>query len=244
MFEYLIIAAIGLVASFFGNLAGGGSSLISVPLLLLTGLNPHIAVGTTKMGAIGSISGLYKYIKAKKIVWKDVLPLLILSILGAFFGSQLLISISPEAVKKVISLAILIALPFIFLKKDVGLVFQERKKYWVYLGYLLYFLIAIFQAAFGAGGGLIASYILMICFGYTIIEANATRRIPLQVMNLIVFVILASQGLVHYGYGIALIIGNLLGSYIGAHVAIQKGNLFVKVLFSFAVIASAVKILL
>ena len=110
-------------------------------------------------------------------------------------------------------------------------------------GFVLYFLVQIVTGFFGGGTGVIILYILMIFFGMTIIEANATNTIPWFVLAASSLTIFAMNGIIDYKIGTALLAGMAIGGYIGAHVALQKGDAWVKQLFALLVIAIAIKVL-
>lgn len=56
-----IIFFVGLVVSVLGTLIGG-SSLFTIPTLILLGLSPHCAIGTDRFGIMGICSaGWYKF---------------------------------------------------------------------------------------------------------------------------------------------------------------------------------------
>jgi uncharacterized membrane protein YfcA len=64
---YIFIFFIGLFCSIIGS-AGGGSALISIPLLTLLGITPNHAIATAKVGALGTLlSGLYSFARAGKV---------------------------------------------------------------------------------------------------------------------------------------------------------------------------------
>ena len=56
----IIIFILSAGASAFGTLVGG-TSLITIPALILLGLPPHTAIGTDRFGIIGiGLAGFYK----------------------------------------------------------------------------------------------------------------------------------------------------------------------------------------
>ncbi|OGK29608.1 hypothetical protein A3G67_01790 [Candidatus Roizmanbacteria bacterium RIFCSPLOWO2_12_FULL_40_12] len=83
----------------------------------------------------------------------------------------------------------------------------------------------------------------MFFFGFTIVESNATSLIPWLILSLSSLYIFASHGIVDYGKGVAILIGMACGGYFGAHVAIERGDLWVKRFFSVVVTISAIKLL-
>lgn len=48
-------------------------------------------------------------------------------------------------------------------------------------------------------------------------------------------IVFAANRVIDYGYGIVLLTGGLLGGYIGAHIAIKKGDVWVKYVFAILV---------
>ena len=83
----------------------------------------------------------------------------------------------------------------------------------------------------------------MYFFGVTIIESNATHRIPWLIGTIIALSVFMYNGIVNYSSGIALCLGMAIGGYLGAHTAVKKGNQWVKAFFTVIVIISAIKIL-
>ena len=52
----LIIVIVYFVATFFGAIMGG-AGLLTIPTLIFFGLSPHMAIGTNKVGGLGTTSG-------------------------------------------------------------------------------------------------------------------------------------------------------------------------------------------
>lgn len=85
---------IGLLCSIIGS-AGGGSALISIPLLALLGITPNQAIATAKVGALGTLlSGLYSFARAGKVDKKIGIACAIIGLLGAIVGGYILININ------------------------------------------------------------------------------------------------------------------------------------------------------
>lgn len=234
---------IGVIAAFFGSMVGGGS-LLSIPALMFFGLPPQVAIATDRFGGIGpTITAFLKFRKAGKVVWKYVLWLSILSLAGSLIGANILLNIDPGFLQKLAGVLLLLLLPFVFLKRDIGVERNVVTKTKMVLGSIVYLLIQIFTGFFGAGTGPFIFYTLMIGFGLTIIESVATQLIPLFVLSVSSVVIFALNGLIDYQLGIALLAGMSIGGYIGAHVALKKGAAWVKGLFIILVVIASTKLL-
>ena len=238
-----LIFITGLATGFFDSVIGAGG-LISVPTLVFLGLPPQVAIATDRFGTIGqSFTAFLKFWKAKKIVWKYVFALSIISLAGSLLGANILVNVDPKILQKVVGVLLVILLPLIFLKKNIGLQQIETSKSRKIIGLALYFFIMIFGGLFGQGTGPLIFYTLTYFLGLTMIEVLATGVIPWFVLSLSSLIIFALNGIIDYKIGIVLLIGMAIGGYAGAHFAIQKGDVWIKRLFAAFVIVASIKLL-
>ena len=246
MAEIIILLAallIGLVTGFFDSIVGAGG-LISVPALMFLGLPPQTAIATDRLGTIGQIvSVIAKFWRTKKIVWKYVPILAAISFVGSLIGANILLNTDPKIMETFVGVLILLLLPLLFLKKDIGIKQVKPSKRKVTAGLALYFLIMIFGGFFGQGAGPMIFYALTIFLGLTMLEILATDSIPWLVLSASSLVIFALNGIIDYEIGIILLIGMAIGGYAGAHLALKKGELWVKSLFVLFVIILGAKLL-
>lgn len=234
---------IGTISGFIGAIAGGGG-LLSIPFLIFLGIPPQITLATNKFGGMGlSFGALYKFIKEKKIIWQYAIFLSFFGILGSLIGSRILLTIDTSILQKLIGVLLILLIPTIFLKKSFGIEEKETSRKRKVVGYICYFLISIIASFFG-GMGIITMSIAIYFFGLPIIKANATELLSYSVFSLFSVIIFAFSGIINYQVGMVLFVGMLIGGYIGAHIAIKKGNKWVKFVFTIIVIASAIKILI
>jgi len=57
----LIVFVVGIIGGSYGTLVGG-TSIITIPVLIFLGLPPHTAIGTDRLGIAGlTITGWYKF---------------------------------------------------------------------------------------------------------------------------------------------------------------------------------------
>ncbi|HVW67229.1 MAG TPA: sulfite exporter TauE/SafE family protein [Candidatus Peribacteraceae bacterium] len=239
---YIGIFLIGVAASVIGSMVGGGS-LLSIPFLIFLGLPPQVAIATDRFGSLGTLTALLKFWKAKKIVWKYVPVFALLSLAGSLIGANILLNINTSILQKIIGVLLFILLPIILFKKHIGVERGKTNILKMIVGVVLYFLIQVLAGFFGGGTGTLIFYTLMMCFGLTIIEANATQTIPVFILYISSLIIFGLHGIIDYAYGFVLMAGMATGGYIGAHIALTKGNEWVKRLFFILVLMMGVKLL-
>ena len=89
IFIYLIIFISGLIAGIINTLAGGGS-LLTLPILIFSGLPPNIANGTNRVGLlIQSIFGTAGYHSKGISSYPFSIYLGLSSLIGALIGAQM-----------------------------------------------------------------------------------------------------------------------------------------------------------
>lgn len=247
MFEAisLLTFGVGILSGFIGGITGAGGGLIAAPYMMLIGISPNIAVSTTKLAGIGVGAGsLSKFLRSNIIDWTWVRRLLPITVLAAVTGSFLLLQM-PQWLIKLLSVvfSIEIALQLLFDRK-AGLTTRQTSPLQTKIGYVLFYFIDTLRSAIGSGIGTLNVAVMMSLFGLEAVPANAIKRFitfPALVINLI---ILIPNGLINWQHGIALLAGTALGGYAGAHIAIARGNLFVKRAFLVTVIILAISALL
>lgn len=242
--DLVLTFLVGVFASFLGVMVGS-TSLISIPALIALGLPPHVSVATNRLGSLGMlIAGAVKYGKAKKIRWEYCLPLCVLAVIGSYIGSTLLVDANERILEYIIVAVMLVMIPIMLIKKHVGTERRESSQTKRNIGYFLFFLCEIWAGFIGAGAGTVIMFIYMTLFGFTMLEATATHKIPTIVMAVTALIVFGMNGLINYTVGIVLFCGMVTGGYIGSHVGLKKGNAWVKTLFMITIVALAIKMIL
>jgi len=240
---FISIFFIGVFASTFGTMVGGGT-LLSLPFLMLLGLPPQVAVATERFGGLGqTFAAFYKFSRSKKIDWKYVPLLSIVSSVGSIIGAQILVNINPALLHNAIGIILLALLPLSFLKRNLGVEHTKVSSTKIIIGSIVYFFVQIFASFFGGGTGILIAYTLMFFFGLTILEATATKIIPWFFLSLVSLIIFAQNGIINYKLGIILFAGMTVGGYLGAHIAIKKGDAWIKRIFYLLVLITIMKLL-
>ncbi len=239
----ILILLTGIAAGFLDSTSGGGG-LISIPFLIFFGLPPQVAIATDRLGAIGQESAaLLEFSRAKKILWRYVPIFSIMGLVGAVIGANILLSIDPKQLQRIIGILLLAVLPLVIFNKEIAIKRSQPTNLKKGFGFVFYFFIMIYNGIFGAGAGPLSTYNFLYFFGFTLTEVFATSTIPWLLLCLSSLVIFMLRGIVDYKNGVILLIGMTIGGYIGAHVALKKGDLWMKRLFVPVVIASCIKLL-
>lgn len=234
---WTIIFLIGVffVAGFIDSIAGGGG-LLSMPALLLAGLSPQSALGTNKFIVIfGTTTALINFVRNKKITYKITLIAIGFSLMGAFVGTRLILSFSPEKITSIILIllpisAFIVLSPKRYIQSNTHF---TRLQIFFYTP-LISFFVGIYDGFFGPGTGtflIVGFYILL---RMDLLYACGTAKAINLASGISSFITFAFSGHILYILGIPLIIANIMGGYIGSKFAIKKG---IKVIKTFVVIS-------
>jgi len=241
-----IIFFVAILAAAFGTLIGG-SSIITIPMLILLGLPPHTAIGTDRFGIIGvGLAGWYKFQKKGLINYRIGFIVAIPILFGTTLGSNLVLQISEDVLKNVIIILNILIMIFILLNSGIGVAKQtaplgNRK---IAIGALLSFFVGIYGGFYGALAGTFVLYILILWFRQTFIQSAATLKIASLFMTVTAATIFSMHNAVNYPLGTAMLAGCLIGSYLGAHYAERIGNVWVKRMFTAFIIIAIIKLIL
>lgn len=243
--ELLIILIIGFLSSFFGSFASGTTSMLSLTGLLTFGLPSYTALATHRFGLFGfDLGGIREYHKENKIDWKLVPILAVVGIVAAYIGSQIILAVDQDLLTKIIGYVILIFIPVMLFKPDMGVVKTEVTKLKKRLGYVAYFFTTIWGSSFNIGVGIFISYTHMYFFGQTILETKATAKIPGLVKNLTVLTAFFMAGILNFHLGIAYLVGMFIGSTLAAKVMLKMGDKWLRNILFLAVGLLALKLIL
>lgn len=240
----IIIFIVGLVAGFLGATVGGGG-MIAIPALLFLGFSPQSAIAVNAVGDVGAfISATGEYWKSKKIDWKMAIPLAVIAVLDSAIGTQIMVRMETGFLRTFIGVMILLFLPFFFFRgKSIGIKRANPSKTSKAIGIILYSLLIVEGAIVGAGGSTVILLIMMYFFGYEIIQGYATNTPADLLSSIIPAVVYSFYGFVELWPAVIIFLGMLIGGFVGANTALEKGNIWVKNLFTIVIILSVIKIL-
>ncbi|MBF0266498.1 MAG: sulfite exporter TauE/SafE family protein [Gammaproteobacteria bacterium] len=232
IYAQLILFIVSLIANLFSALAGGGAGLIQLPALIFLGLPFGLALATHKVASVAlGVGATIRHLKSSTISLKFSLFILITGIPGVILGASVILQF-PERLSE-ISLGILtISLGiYSWLNPELGQTSnntnRDIKGYSI--GGCILFCIGALNGSLTSGTGLFVTLWLVRWFGLEYKVAVAYTLILVGMFwNGSGAVTLGLLGDIQWDWLPALILGSLIGGYLGAHFAIIKGNMLVK----------------
>lgn len=235
--EYLFLLAMGFIASAYGIMVGAGGGFILVPiLLLLFQIEPAEAVGTgLALVFLNSISGLYSYMKQKRVLVKTGLWLAMGAVPGTLIGN-IIVRIVSEQLFYYIFAVMLIGLGIFLMIKipSEHMRFSNRKIAEQHLLssvsrvikiVLIGVMLGGVSAFFGIGGGWLLVPILVYLFRISPYFATATSIFSLAIYSFAGTLLPLVQGDINGTILFWSGIGIIFGSQTGAWLSMKVSNL-------------------
>lgn len=242
------VLLIGASAGFINVLAGGGSFL-TLPLLIFLGLPPNLANGTNRLAilmqnafAIGRF--MHKQVNPGRFAIKAASFALPGGIIGAWLAT--LVSNAQFRISLALVMIVMSLFTLLSNKKSKGMPDPlDPESYagtWLAPG-IGYFFVGIYGGYIQAGVGFLILTVLL-WQNINLVHGNAVKLTIIFFFTATALIIFAINGQVNWGMGLILGVGNMLGAWLGTHVAIKKGHDFIKHVVTVAVIGFAIKLLL
>ncbi|GAB3556664.1 sulfite exporter TauE/SafE family protein [Spirosoma fluminis] len=241
----LTLCAFSFVAGFIDAIIGGGG-LVQTPAMLITLPQYPVPalIGTTKIPSLaGSLMGAFQYSRRVAVAGRFIGPMMGIAFGASWLGSWTLTRV-PNSFMKPLALVILMAVfLYTLTKKDFGQVThrvvtaqQQRVRMWA-MGATIGF----YDGFFGPGTGsfLVLGFIALI--GFDFLKASAHAKLVNAATNLASVLFFVKQGVILYTVALPMAIANLSGSFLGARLAILKGNRFIRVFFLLVIMATILR---
>lgn len=230
-YKFFFLWLVGILAGTIDAVAGGGG-LISLPILMASGLPVHTALGTNKLQAsFGTAVAAYHYFKEGLIASKTIINGLFFGLLGTLLGAFLASSLDNEILGQILPLLMIVIFIYSVFSPHLGVCDQTPKlnENYFYLGFGL--LLGFYDGFFGPGTGSLWMMAFVFFLGYSLIKATAYTKIFNLKSNLIACIYFGLAHQVDYKVGFIMAAGQLLGGKLGSYLAIKNGSKFIRIFF-------------
>ena len=228
---YLIFLVTGLVAGFIDAVAGGGG-IITIPVLLASGIPPHIALATNKLqGTFGSGMASYNFISKGFISWKEVSLGVFYTFIGAAIGTYAILLIDASMLSKIIPIMLVGIFLYTLFSPKMG----ANDKHALLGSHLFFFIFGLalgfYDGFFGPGTGSFFVFLFVRLLGYDFLNASASAKLLNVATNVAAIILFSLKGHVWWHFALPLAVANVLGSVLGTHMALKHGTGFVRGIF-------------
>lgn len=235
LFPLLMLGVAALFAGFIDAVVGGGG-LIQVPALfsLYPDTVPAKLFGTNKISSlIGTSNSAIRYVRSVRMPWSATLPAAGAAFVFAYLGSMSVAWLPRDLLRPMILVLLIGAAVYTFRRKEFGTSHQPRHhgRHEFFRALLLGAVIGFYDGFFGPGAGSFLIFLFIRIFGFDFLHASAASKVVNVATNLASIGFFIPNGYYLPLAALIMAAANLIGSFIGTHMALRRGSGFVRRLF-------------
>lgn len=245
--DQFILFVISLVANMFSAFSGGGAGLIQLPALIFLGLPFAIALATHKVASVAlGLGATLRHLREDSLERRFALYILCCGVPGVIVGASIILQVPDRMAEVALGLLTIALGVYSAVKPALGQVYQPRHRelQGYVIGGLVLFLIGILNGSLTSGTGLFVTLWLVSWFGLDYKRAVAYTLVLVGLAwNGSGALVLGMLGNIYWAWLPALLLGSLIGGYLGAHMAIKFGNVWIKRVFEVVTVLIGIKLI-
>jgi uncharacterized membrane protein YfcA len=243
--DLILLCIVAFLAGFTDAIAGGGG-LIQTPaaLVLLPQYPLATVLGTLKIPSFSGTSiATAQYVRRVRVNWLLIGLMAIIAFAAAFAGSTLLTRVNNSFMKPLLLFMLIVVAIYTFTNRRFGDHTEKDHSFRQQIIYsLLISLVIGFYDGFigpGAGSFLILSFIGLL--GFDFLKASAHAKFVNLATNLGSIAFFTLSGKIIFSIALPMAACNALGGWLGARLAILRGNAFIRIFFLIVVCATIIR---
>ncbi|MDO4441998.1 MAG: TSUP family transporter [Moraxella sp.] len=219
---------VAMVAGFVDAMAGGGG-LLTIPALLLSGMNPVAALATNKLQAsAGSLSASITMIKKRLIHPKMMTTALVMAFVGSVFGTILVQLSPPDFLRKALPFVIGAVGIYTLFSPNLGKLETSPKISQKLYERTVAPVIGFYDGYFGPGTGTFFSLSQVLLRGRDLVQATARAKLLNFATNIASLIFFILGGQVVWLIGFVMMAGQIIGAYLGSNMVVKGGTKFIR----------------
>ena len=238
-----MLATVAFCAGFFDAIIGGGG-LITLPVLLLSGVDPMSAIATNKFqAASATISATTAFARKGMIEWREGKFLVLCAGLGGAGGAMLISLVNKRWLEAGVPIMLVcMAIYFAFSPQFGNEVRRQRMSIGIF-SFTMAPILGFYDGIFGPGTGsfLMVGFILL-C-GLDMMRAIGFTKMANAASNVGSLSIFMMNGAIIWPIAVAMAIASFAGAQFGARAAIRVGPRLIKPMLIIVCCALAIKLL-
>ena len=241
----ILLCLAAFLAGFVDAIVGGGG-LIQTPVAMI--LLPNLAVasiiGSLKIPSFsGTALAARQYLKKVEMNWKLLSIMAVVAFASAFVGSNLLTKVHNDFMKPLLLVVLTLIAIYTFIKKDFGAhqAKEHSPKTQIFLAIIISVVLGFYDGFIGPGTGSFFVLAFVTVLGFDFLHASANAKMVNLATNIGSICLFFLKGKIIWAIAIPMAICNAIGGFVGAKLAIKKGNGFIRIFFLIVVIGTLIR---
>ena len=240
---HLLLLVAGFAAGVINSIAGGGSFL-TLPALMLFGLDPKMANGTNRLAVLlSSASAVATFNKHGRLDRRLATRLAVPTLVGVPIGSLLAVHLPAESFQGVFGCLFLAMAGVIAMNPKRLTEQRDAADMSPWKMFPVFLAIGIYVGFIQAGMGILLLVAMSWLNSGDLVASNAVKNCIGFIVTLAATLVFAFYGFISWGPGLIMAAGNLIGGVVGAKLALKRGNRLVYGFLLVVMVATGIKLL-
>ena len=242
--EIVVLSAVALAAGTIDAIGGGGG-LLTVPALLAVGLPPHLALGTNKgQSVFGSFAALVRFSHGGLVDPRRAKVTFPLGLAGSIGGAALALALPASALRPAVVVLLAFAAIFVGLRRASPPRLEDAppRRGALAIAGAIAVAIGAYDGFFGPGTGTFLILAFAALLGDGLAHASAAAKVVNFASNLSAMALFAMRGAVVWRAALPMAACQLAGGWLGAHLAIRRGDAVVRRVVVAVALAAAARL--
>lgn len=241
--QLLLLLIVGTAAGFINVMAGGGSA-ITLPVLILLGLDSTLANGTNRIAIfIQNIFAIGGFRQQKFHQFNISLKMAACTFPGALLGAWVAIKIDDEWFQIILAVVMVGIVISMLLPRSKGNQESKPSPIKIGFGYLAMVGIGFYGGFIQVGVGFILMAVMFHLFQMNLVHVNMHKVFIVFIYMIPALAIFIYSGNVNWVLGIALAAGNAIGGLIGSYASVKGGEKVIRFVLIGAILFMCGKLL-
>ena len=246
LYTLIFLALAAFAAGLIDAIAGGGG-LIQLPAMLigLAKTETVVILGTNKVPSIfGTSASALMYRRNIKSDSKLLFIMALPALLGSMGGASLASRIPTEVLKPIVVSLLIAVLIYTWKRPQLGQIesLRQSEPLRLKIAAIAALVRGFYDGLIGPGTGSFLVLTLVAILGFAFLSASAIAKVVNVATNLGAIIIFGANGEIIWKIGLTLAIANVVGSLIGAHLALKGGSSLVRKVFMGVTLALIIKV--
>lgn len=232
--DLAILAAGAFFAGLVDAMVGGGG-LVQIPLLfnVFPGAAPATLFGTNKaVSVVGTAFSAHRYLGRVDMDWRVLWRVALAAFVASFAGAAAVGLFPPEMLRPLVIVLLVAVLAHTLTKKDFGAnVAPISVSVRPIQALLLGATIGFYDGFFGPGTGSFLIFLFIRYYAWNFLRASAAAKVVNVSTNLASLCWFVPAGSIIIKAAAVMALANLAGAWVGTHLAMKNGALFVRRVF-------------
>ncbi len=244
MLKIFLLFGVGSIAGVLNVMAGGGSTL-TLPVLILLGLDPVLANGTNRVGITAqTLSAVISFRQERYHAIKTSLKLTAFTLPGAIIGALIATRISSALFQKILAYVLIVVTLSMILRnlksKRNETESQQRPSWLIYPAMLA---IGFYGGFIQVGVGFLFMASLYHLMKLDLVRVNMHKVFIIFIYTIPAMLVFLFTGNVEWKFGLSLAAGMAFGAWWAAKISVKRGEAVIRTILIVAILLMALKLL-